>query len=74
MKTATAQSSAANFPPLEKITRPNLTTDEAAFFLNRKPQTLRAWSCMEHGPIRPIKINGRLAWPVAAIRALMGEV
>jgi hypothetical protein len=26
---------------------------------------------LENGPIRPVRINGRLAWPVAAIRALL---
>jgi hypothetical protein len=30
--------------------------------LNRAPQTLRKWACLENGPIRPIRINGRLAW------------
>ena len=48
-----------------------LSTNEAAQLLNRKPQTLRAWACLENGPIRPIRINGRLAWPVAQIRALL---
>ena len=56
-------------------TRITIPTDEAAFHLNRQPQTMRAWACLENGPIRPLRINGRLAWPVAAIRALLsGEV
>ncbi|SFU77678.1 hypothetical protein [Nitrosospira multiformis] len=59
------------FPPLEHETRPAVPTDAAAYYLNRKSQTLRAWACLENGPIRPIRINGRLAWPVAAIRALL---
>ena len=59
------------FPPLETITRPTVPTDAGAYYLNRQPQTLRAWACLENGPIRPIRINGRLAWPVAAIRALL---
>ncbi|MHB9102045.1 MAG: hypothetical protein ACYC2E_11070, partial [Sulfuricella sp.] len=57
------------FPPLEQVTRPTVPTDAAAYYLNRKPQTCRAWACLENGPIRPIRINGRLAWPVAEIRA-----
>ncbi|TXT23310.1 MAG: hypothetical protein FD134_2215 [Gallionellaceae bacterium] len=65
------QTASNQFIPLEKITRPNLTTEEAAFFLNRQPQTLRAWACLEHGPIRPVRISGRLAWPLAGIRALL---
>ena len=52
-------------------TRVTIPTDEAAFHLNRQPQTMRAWACLENGPIRPLRINGRLAWPVAAIRALL---
>lgn len=48
-----------------------LTTEMAASILNRKPQTLRKWACLENGPIRPIRINGRLGWPVAAIHSLL---
>lgn len=47
--------------------RTTLTTAEAAKVLNRAPQTLRKWACYENGPIRPIRINGRLAWHVDAI-------
>ncbi len=39
-----------------------LSTEDAARLLLRKPQTLRKWACLENGPIRPIRINGRLAW------------
>ncbi|MEX8519890.1 MAG: hypothetical protein AB3X44_15370 [Leptothrix sp. (in: b-proteobacteria)] len=60
------------FPPLETVTRPTLDTTAAAFYLNRRPQTLREWACFEHGPIRPVRVNGRLAWPVAAIKAALG--
>jgi hypothetical protein len=48
-----------------------VTTDEAAAILNRKPQTLRKWACLECGPIRPIRINGRLAWPVSDLRKIV---
>jgi hypothetical protein len=40
----------------------------AAYHLNRQPQTLRSWACHANGPIRPVRINGRLAWPIAEIR------
>lgn len=60
------------FPPLAQETRPAVDTAAAAFYLSRRPQTLRGWACMENGPIRPIRINGRLAWKVAEIRALLG--
>lgn len=65
------QSNINQFTPLEKETRTHIPTDVAAFYLNRRPQTLRAWACCECGLIRPIRINGRLAWPVAEIRALL---
>lgn len=48
-----------------------LPTYEASIALNRRPQTLRKWACLENGPIRPIRINGRLAWKIADIRALL---
>ncbi|MDO8264667.1 MAG: DNA-binding protein [Gallionella sp.] len=59
------------FPPLEHVTRPTATTEEAAYYLNRQPQTLRAWACLENGPIRPVRINGRLAWPITELRQLL---
>ena len=48
-----------------------LCTEDAAKSINRKPQTLRKWACLENGPLRPIRINGRLAWRVADIQALL---
>ncbi|MCO4088284.1 MAG: hypothetical protein HEQ17_04795 [Limnohabitans sp.] len=59
-------------PPLPHETRSHIPTADAAHHLIRRPQTLRAWACLENGPLRPIRINGRLAWPVAEIKALMG--
>jgi hypothetical protein len=59
------------FPPLEQVTRPTVPTDQAAYYLNRQPQTLRAWACLENGALRPVRISGRLAWSVASIRALI---
>ncbi|GBG15389.1 diguanylate cyclase [Novimethylophilus kurashikiensis] len=59
------------FPPLEQETRSHIPTDCCAYHINRASQTLRAWACLENGPIRPIRINGRLAWPVAEIRNLL---
>jgi len=50
-----------------------VTTAIAATALNRSPQTLRKWACLECGPIRPLRINGRLAWRVADLRALLQE-
>lgn len=56
---------------LENETRANLPTPEAAFHLNRAQQTLRLWAMRENGPIRPFRVNGRLAWPVAELRRIL---
>ena len=65
-------SSARKFPQLELVTKPNLTTEEAAFYCDRAAQTMRIWACRQPAGVpRPLRINGRLAWPVAAIRALL---
>lgn len=58
--------------PIDAEKRATLTTKEAALHLNRRPQTLRIWACQEDGPIRPIRVNGRLAWRVEDIRRLLG--
>ncbi len=60
------------FPTLESVTRPTVDTAAAAYYLNRKPQTLRCHACKGDGPIRPLRINGRLAWPVAELRRVLG--
>lgn len=58
--------------PLALETRTALPTNEAAFHLNRAQQTMRLWAMKDgSGPLRPIRINGRLAWRVADIRALL---
>jgi hypothetical protein len=49
-----------------------LDTNEAAFHLGRRPQTLRKWACLENGPIRPIRIHGRLGWRVADLKRIVG--
>ncbi|MGT2509773.1 DNA-binding protein [Cupriavidus basilensis] len=51
--------------------RDALPTHEAAPVLNRKGQTMRKWACLECGPIRPVRINGRLAWRVADLARLL---
>lgn len=60
------------FQPLESVTRPAVDTASAAHYLNRRPQTLRGWASAEDGPIRPMRINGRLAWPVSELRRVLG--
>jgi len=68
---ASTQQAHKVFSRLDAEVRTMLTTEAAAFHLNRAPQTLRVWACYENGPLRPIRINGRLAWLVADIKALL---
>ena len=60
------------FPTLESVTRPTVDTAAAAYYLNRRPQTMRGWACLENGPLRPVRINGRLAWSVSELRRVLG--
>ena len=70
--TRRAASEPQQFPALELVNRPTVPTEQAAYYLSRRPQTLRGWACNEDGPLRPLRVNGRLAWPMAAIRQLLG--
>jgi hypothetical protein len=62
----------AQVVPLDRERRACVNTETAAFHLGRQAQTLRGWACLENGPLRPIRVNGRLAWPVAELRRLLG--
>ena len=57
---------------LDRETRTAVDTATAAYHLSRQPQTLRAWACHEDGPLRPIRVCGRLAWPVSELRRVLG--
>jgi hypothetical protein len=76
-RTAAAQASPllnslmAKYPPLNAVTNPNVPTAQAGFYLDRRPQTLRIWALTGH-PIMPLRVNGRLAWPVSEIKRLLG--
>jgi hypothetical protein len=59
-------------PSLNSVTSPTVTTAQAAYYLNRKSQTLRNWACRENGPIQPVRINGRLHWLTADLRRILG--
>lgn len=63
-----------NITPLNQEHRAAISTSEAAAHLMRAPQTLRLWACKGGGPIKPLKIHGRLAWPVSEIRRLLSAV
>ncbi len=72
--TRRAVSEPQQFPPLELVNRPTVPTEQAAHYLLRRPQTLRGWACAETFPdgLRPVRLQGRLCWPVAGIRAALG--
>lgn len=63
----------AQYTALVRENRTVIDTNAAAFHLGRKPQTLRKWACLEDGPLRPIRINGRLSWSVADILRIVSE-
>jgi hypothetical protein len=54
------------------VSRPTVDTAAAAYYLNRRPQTMRGWACLGNGPLRPLRVHGRLAWSVADLRKLCG--
>ncbi len=63
---------AVQLVPLALEARATLPTAEAAGHLHRAQQTLRLWAMREDGPIRPIRVNGRLAWYVADLKRVLG--
>lgn len=71
VQAANATKRLINFPPLDQETRSHVDTACAAFHLMRKPQTLRAYASLGTGNIRPIRINGRLAWAVSDIKNIL---
>ena len=73
--TEARQQSAQQYIPLALEQRTHVDTNAAAHYLNRRPQTLRGWHCHGAFPIdglRPTAINGRLIWPVAGIKKVLG--
>lgn len=66
------QPMAGQFRPLSEETREVIPTEVAAFYINRKPQTLRSWSCCGGGLLQPVRIGTRLGWRVSDIRRLLG--
>ena len=60
------------FTPLDLESRPTVGTAAAAHYLHLAQQTLRIYACKENGPLRPLRVNGRLHWVTADIRKLLG--
>lgn len=60
------------FPPLESVTKPVLTTKEYCYYANFAEQTAWIHASKETGPVRPIRIGRRLGWPTKAVKQLCG--
>ena len=60
--------------PIEQEKRSAVDTVTAAYYLSRRPQTLRCWAFQKNGPLSPRNINGRLSWSVDEMRKLLGVV
>lgn len=67
-------SPSSQFTPLDRETRTHVDTETMCWHLGFAPQTARLWACKETYPegLRPVRINGRLKWPVAGIRKTLG--
>ncbi len=63
----TLRAASGAFPRLEEVTRPTVPTDQAAYYLKRRPQTFREWA-MSGKVLQAQRVNGRLAWPVSEIK------
>ena len=59
-------------PLLEDVSKPSLSTQEIAYYTGMAPQTWRKHACYETGPIRPVRLLGRLRWSTSQVRALLG--
>lgn len=66
----------SDYPPLEQVTKPNLTTAELAFYSNMTAQTWRVKACYDTAPegLRPLRVCGKLAWPTAGAKKLLGVI
>ncbi|MDE2421635.1 MAG: helix-turn-helix domain-containing protein [Gammaproteobacteria bacterium] len=47
------------------------TTNQAANYLNIKPQTLHKWACYECGALQPVRVGRALRWRLSDIAALI---
>lgn len=47
------------------------TTNQAANYLNIKPQTLHKWACYQSGWLQPVRVGSRLRWRLTDIAALI---
>ncbi|AMK75404.1 MULTISPECIES: helix-turn-helix transcriptional regulator [Methylomonas] len=56
---------------IEDLQREVASNEEAAAYLGVKVSTLYNWSSTGNGPIKPVKIGGKLRWRIADLKALV---
>lgn len=71
MSTSQIASESNGVAGLDRETRTTINTATAAFYFSLKPRTLNKWAVYGTGPLKPIRINGRLAWNVSEIRKIL---
>lgn len=66
----------ADFVPLHLETRTHVSTAVMCRHVGRREQTARGWASAQTYPpaLKPIRVMGRLCWPVAGIRSVLGVV
>jgi hypothetical protein len=64
----------AQYLPLEQVNKPVLTTAELAYYSNMTAQAWRVKACYDTAPegLRPLRVCGKLAWPTAGAKKLLG--
>ncbi len=64
----------ADFIPLSQEVRTHVPTAVLCWHLTKKQQTARAWASAATYPegLMPMRVNGRLAWPVSGIKKVLG--
>ena len=72
--TAQQANQPADFVPLHLENRTHVNTAVMCRHIGRQPQTARGWASAETFPacLKPIRVSGRLAWPVAGIKQILG--
>lgn len=53
--------------------RSHVNTEVAAELLGFSEGTLRKWHCLGTGPLKPVRVAGRLRWSVADITDLLND-
>ena len=63
-----------DFVPLELETRTHVPTRVMCWHIHRQEQTARGWASAETYPpeLKPVRIRGRLSWPVSGIKRALG--